>query len=169
MPKTIRTLELSQEKSGIERQKVHDLFYYFADVSVKQSISQQELLKLNRMIEEFHKKNKALATLALTEGDVARSGCVKLEGDKIVYFIEKPELERAPSKLISAGFYILEPEIFTYIPKNQKYSIEKQVWTLLAKEGKLFGFIFKGQFLQTDTLEKYYKAEKEWEGFKEGV
>ena len=44
--------------SGIERQKVHDLFYYFADVSVKQSISQQELLKLNRMIEEFHKKNK---------------------------------------------------------------------------------------------------------------
>lgn len=44
--------------SGIERQKVHDLFYYFADISVKQSISQQELLKLNRMIEEFHRKNK---------------------------------------------------------------------------------------------------------------
>ncbi len=44
--------------SGIERQKVHDLFYYFADISVKSAISQQELLKLNRMIEEFHKKNK---------------------------------------------------------------------------------------------------------------
>ena len=129
-----------------------------------------ELKDINiREMLEFHKKNKALATLALTEGDVARSGCVKLEGDKIVYFIEKPELERAPSKLISAGFYILEPEIFTYIPKNQKYSIEKQVWTLLAKEGKLFGFIFKGQFLQTDTLEKYYKTEKEWKGFKEDV
>jgi len=116
---------------------------------------------------EFHKKNNALATLALTEGDVVKSGCVKLEGNKITHFIEKPELEMAPSKLISAGFYILEPEIFSYIPKNQKYSIEKQVWPLLAKEGKLFGFIFKGQFLQTDTLEKYYQAEKEWEGFKE--
>lgn len=44
--------------SGIERQKIHDLFYYFADISVKGNISQQELLKLNRMIEEFHKKNK---------------------------------------------------------------------------------------------------------------
>lgn len=44
--------------SGIDRQKVHDLFYYFADVAVKTSISQQELLKLNRMIEEFHKKNR---------------------------------------------------------------------------------------------------------------
>ena len=117
----------------------------------------------------FHKKKKSLATLALTEGDIIKSGCVKLDGDKISYFIEKPELESAPSKLISAGFYILEPEIFSYIPKGQKYSIEKQVWPLLAKENKLFGFPFKGQFLQTDTMEKYQQAEKEWQGFKEKV
>ena len=44
--------------SGVERQKIHDLFYYFADISVKSSISQQELLILNRMIEAFHKENK---------------------------------------------------------------------------------------------------------------
>ncbi len=44
--------------SGIERQKVHDLFYYFADLNVKTSITQQELLKLNRMIEEFHRENR---------------------------------------------------------------------------------------------------------------
>lgn len=44
--------------SGIDRQKIHDLFYYFADITVKESITQQELLKLNRMIETFHKENK---------------------------------------------------------------------------------------------------------------
>lgn len=44
--------------SGIERHKVHVLFYYFADLSVKTTITQQELLKLNKMIEEFHKYNK---------------------------------------------------------------------------------------------------------------
>lgn len=44
--------------SGIERQKVHDLFYYFADLNVKQSISQNELLELNRMIEQFHRENR---------------------------------------------------------------------------------------------------------------
>ena len=118
---------------------------------------------------EFHKRNNALATLALTEGDIVRSGCVKLEGNKIVYFIEKPELEKAPSTLISAGLYILEPEIFNYIPAGKKVSIEKDVWSILAKESKLFGFKFKGQFLQTDTLEKYHKTEKEWKGFKEAV
>jgi hypothetical protein len=44
--------------SGIERKKIHDLFYYFSDLSLKTSITQQELQKLNRMIEEFHKQNK---------------------------------------------------------------------------------------------------------------
>lgn len=43
--------------SGIERKKVHDLFYYFADITVKSSITQQELLKLNKMIEDFHKQS----------------------------------------------------------------------------------------------------------------
>ncbi len=43
--------------SGIDRKKIHDLFYYFADISVRTSITQQELLKLNRMIEEFHRMN----------------------------------------------------------------------------------------------------------------
>lgn len=44
--------------SGIDRQKIHDLFYYFADITVKESITQQELLKLNRMIETFHNENR---------------------------------------------------------------------------------------------------------------
>jgi hypothetical protein len=44
--------------SGIEKQKVHDLFYYFSDLSIKHTISQQELLKLNSMIEVFKKENK---------------------------------------------------------------------------------------------------------------
>ena len=44
--------------SGIEKQKVHDLFYYFSEVNFKQSITQLELLKLNRLIEEFQKESK---------------------------------------------------------------------------------------------------------------
>jgi hypothetical protein len=44
--------------SGIERQKIHDLFYYFSDISIKTSVTQHELLKLNKMIEEFHRDNR---------------------------------------------------------------------------------------------------------------
>lgn len=44
--------------SGVEKEKVQQLFYYFADLNIKSSISQNELLKLNRMIESFHAENK---------------------------------------------------------------------------------------------------------------
>ncbi len=44
--------------SGIEKQKVHDLFYYFSDINFKETITQEELLKLNLMMEEFNKENK---------------------------------------------------------------------------------------------------------------
>lgn len=44
--------------SGIEKQKVHDLFYYFSDLSIKSTVTQQELLKLNGMIEDFQKQSK---------------------------------------------------------------------------------------------------------------
>ncbi len=51
-------IERISNLSGIEKTKVHDLFYYFSDITFKQSITQQQLLKLNRMIEDFYKENK---------------------------------------------------------------------------------------------------------------
>ncbi len=44
--------------SGIEYQQIHNLFYYFTDLSIKQTITEEELLKLNAMIENFHKQSK---------------------------------------------------------------------------------------------------------------
>lgn len=44
--------------SGIARDSVHELFYYFSDMSIKQSVTEQELLKLNTMIEDFIKQSK---------------------------------------------------------------------------------------------------------------
>lgn len=44
--------------SGIELEKIHKLFYYFSDITVKDLITENELGKLNAMIEEFHTYNK---------------------------------------------------------------------------------------------------------------
>lgn len=46
------------ELSGIEHNKIHTLFYYFDDISHKEHIKEEELLKLNQLIDEFHKLNK---------------------------------------------------------------------------------------------------------------
>jgi hypothetical protein len=51
-------IERISNLSGIEKQKVHDLFYYFSDLSTRYNITQQELLRLNSMIENFKKESK---------------------------------------------------------------------------------------------------------------
>ena len=51
-------IERVSNLSGIEKQKVHTLFYYFSEINFKQNLTQLELLKLNRLIEEFYKESK---------------------------------------------------------------------------------------------------------------
>jgi mannose-1-phosphate guanylyltransferase len=110
----------------------------------------------------FHKENKAVVTIALTTvEDPSAYGVAKLQGNKILEFIEKPKKEEAPSNLINAGLYIMEPEVINYIPDGKSMS-EKDIFPKLAKEGKLYGYIFSGQWYDTGTLERYEKAQKEW-------
>ena len=62
---------------------------------------------------EFHKSNKAIATIALTKvQDPTQFGIAKLSGNKILEFIEKPAQEVAPSRYASSGYYVLSPEIY---------------------------------------------------------
>lgn len=113
----------------------------------------------------IHRKNNAIATIALTKvQDVSEFGVIELaENNRIVRFVEKPKPEHAPSNLINAGLYILEPEIFKFIPEG-KSSIERDVFPKVADAGKLYGFEFSGQWFPTDTPERLEKARAEWKG-----
>jgi NDP-sugar pyrophosphorylase family protein len=120
-------------------------------------------IDLDNMLKQ-HKKTKAIVTIALREvPDPSHYGVVKLDGDKILEFVEKPKKEEAPSNFINAGFYIMEPEVINYIPQDYAM-LEKEVFPRLAKEGKLYGYKFKGQWFDTGTHERYAEAEKNWKG-----
>ena len=56
---------------------------------------------------------------------------------------------------------MMEPETINYIPEGNS-SLEKDVFPKLAKEGKLFGYPFGGQWYNTGTLELYAQAIKDW-------
>lgn len=116
----------------------------------------------------FHKENQASATIALTTvEDPSAYGVAKLQGNKILEFIEKPKKEEAPSNLINSGLYILEPDVINYVPLgDEPVSIEKDVFPKLAKEGKLYGYHFAGQWFDTGNFERYEKARKSWNGIK---
>lgn len=87
-----------------------------------------------------HKKNGALATIALKEVDeVEHFGVVITDEEgKIESFQEKPRPQEALSHLANTGIYVFEPEIFKYIPPRQFYDFGKQVFPYLVKIGAPF-------------------------------
>ena len=114
----------------------------------------------------FHRKNKSTATIALTTvEDPSKYGVAVMNGNKIMTFIEKPSKTNAPSKLINSGLYILEPEVFKIVPEGFSM-IENDVFPKLASNDKLLGYVFSGQWFDTDTPNRFTEAEREWQGLK---
>ena len=116
-------------------------------------------LKVKDML-EFHKKNGGLATISLWPvDDPSRFGVADyIEGTgKIMRFQEKPPIEEAFSNLINAGTYLLEPEIFDYMPEG-RHSMERDVYEKIAKNGVLNGFPFEGMFVDAGTPESFVEA-----------
>jgi mannose-1-phosphate guanylyltransferase len=111
---------------------------------------------------EAHKKNKAMATIALCEvEDPTRYGVAEVaEKGRIKRFIEKPAKGTAPTNLINAGIYVLSPEIFSYIPKGKPVSMERDVFPKIVEEGKLYGHKINGLWMDIGKPEEYLQANK---------
>lgn len=121
-------------------------------------------VNLERMF-AAHLANEGLCTIALTTiEDVSRYGAAMLEGNRILRFVEKPAAGSEPTKLINAGIYIFEPEVLKCIPEGFAL-LATDVLPKLAREEKLYGHPFAGQWLCPETPEELKKVEQEWRGF----
>ncbi|MCW4015301.1 MAG: NDP-sugar synthase [Candidatus Bathyarchaeota archaeon] len=109
-----------------------------------------------------HKENNAIATIALCKvEDPSRYGTVKLTKENMItQFVEKAPLGKAPSNLINAGVYVLDPKIFDYIPAGRPVSIEREVFPKLAKENKLFGYQFNEIWIDIGKPADYLRANR---------
>jgi len=116
-----------------------------------------ELKKINLIeMANFHQKIKTIATIALTKVPNPKDyGVAICENGLILRFLEKPR--NPPSRYVSAGLYLLSPEIFDYHPGLKFSMIEKDILPKLAKEKKLAGFKFNGPWLDCGTWERYLK------------
>ena len=93
---------------------------------------------------DFHKQSGGLCTIALTTiSDPSMYGVALLNGNYVVTFVEKPRPENAPSNLISAGTYIMEPEVLSFVPEGYA-RIESDIFPKLVKDNKLIGFPYSG-------------------------
>ncbi len=119
-------------------------------------------LNLSDLI-EFHSTTGGLATIALTSiENPSEFGVVKMHGNRVVEFLEKPPQSRKLSHLIYTGVCVLEPSVINRVPKKGFTMLEKDVFPQLAREGKLSGYLFEGQWFDIGTPEVYDRALNEW-------
>jgi NDP-sugar pyrophosphorylase family protein len=114
----------------------------------------------------FHNKTRGIVSMALTSVVNPKLwGMIKMSGNQITAFQEKPEAKEIESHLVNSGVFICETEIFDYIKKTGK-SLEQDVLPLLSLENKLKGYVFDGQWYDTGEKNMYKKALVNWRGIK---
>jgi len=114
---------------------------------------------IEKMIKTHQQYNGLITMSLIPREDVENFGVAKLEGDKIVGFVEKPTRQDAPTNLINVGAFVINSQALEILPDGIS-SIEKDCFTLLAEQGKIFAYQHKGQWFPTDTMEKYQLADK---------
>ena len=57
---------------------------------------------------------------------------------RVLAFIEKPSREEAPTTMINAGTYVLEPSVLDRIPADRPVSIERETFPALVADGALY-------------------------------
>src|SRR3990170_3236474 len=95
-----------------------------------------------------HRDNNADLTVALTEvDDVSQYGIARLDGKRVVEFVEKPKPEEAPTKLGSMFCYLATASTLKDFFKNKGKDFTdfgSQVIPTMSKECKVYGYQHKG-------------------------
>ena len=107
---------------------------------------------------KFHKEKKAVATMVLTRvQNPLQFGVVITDKDgRVERFLEKPSWGEVFSDTINTGIYILEPEVFDYIPENKDVDFSKNLFPQLLKDKKpLYGYIADGYWKDIGNHDEY--------------
>jgi len=119
-------------------------------------------LNLSDMM-NFHQKKNAISTISLWPVEnVSEFGVVDIKEDgNVIGFVEKPKPQDAPSNLINAGAYFLDPLILDYIKKGSLVSMEKEIFPQIIDDTKRFyGFEFKGYWIDVGRIKSYIDVHK---------
>ena len=85
-------------------------------------------------------------------------GVVKMNDNKIVEISEKP----VQKFFVSAGIYMLSPEILDLIPKNEFYDMPTLFEKAISKGKNVISFPIHEYWIDIGRLEEYQKANEEY-------
>jgi glucose-1-phosphate cytidylyltransferase len=107
---------------------------------------------------EFHKSHGKLATVTGIN-PTARFGELKLEGNLVRAFREKPE---SFTKFVNGGFFVFERRILDYLSADDKCDLEIGPLEQIANEGQLMVYKHNGFWACMDTLRDMEYLNRLW-------
>ena len=110
---------------------------------------------LRNMIKQ-HKTKKAFVTMGLNEYKTnLEYGVIAIsKTGKVLNWEEKPEIKAN----VNMGCYVMEPNVFSLIPKNKPYGMDDVIKRAMNKKKLVTGFITKNGFIDIGNKESYKQA-----------
>jgi mannose-1-phosphate guanylyltransferase/phosphomannomutase len=112
----------------------------------------------------LHREKGAVATLALKsmENPLEFGIVITREDGSIERFLEKPTWGQVFSDTVNTGIYVLEPEVFDYIPEGKSVDFSEDVFPKLLADGKpIFGHVAEGYWEDVGTLDAYLRVHRD--------
>ena len=108
----------------------------------------------------LHQNRGAAATIALTPvEDPSRYGVVPTDDrSRVTAFIEKPPGDEAPTNLINAGTYVLQPEVLDHVPPGRAVSIERETFPALVANGEVYALGSDAGWIDAGTPATYLEV-----------
>jgi mannose-1-phosphate guanylyltransferase len=109
---------------------------------------------------EFHKTNRAEASIMVTEvDDPSKYGVVVTEEGtaRVESFVEKPK--HFVGNKINAGIYLLSPSVLDRI-ELRRTSIEKEIFPKIASEKKLYAMVLPGFWMDIGQPKDYITGQR---------
>ena len=106
----------------------------------------------------FHRSHGKKATITAIQPP-GRYGAVHATGNVVDSFQEKPAGDGA---WINGGFFVLEPQVFDYIPGDDTVW-EREPMERLATEGNLAAYKHRAYWQNMDSLRDKIVLESQWD------
>ena len=105
---------------------------------------------------QTHQKKKSFITISLYEYKTNLPyGVIETsKNGRVTAWNEKPELKAS----INIGCYVMEPEVFSLIPKNKSYGMDDVVRKAMSKKKLVSSYLTKKGFMDIGDKNSYRKA-----------
>lgn len=120
-------------------------------------------LDLHAML-NFHHECGSKTTLALTPvDDPTQYGLVEMDPDhRIQRFLEKPRPEDVRTNLVNAGTYIINMDVFRYVPPQEFYMFERGLFPVLLQTGDpMFGYTNRHYWTDVGKPQAYLQVNRD--------